>query len=886
MHMHHLDTPAASEKRTQFLEHINQLANDKAALNPEGFKGQLICKYQLELLSRLETALNAENPSEVLKKELAQNWKLVKGTFLSYTSMPEDDVTTLLCDIAESISDEENHPFKILIPGVNPDSAKEEYPDLAEKGSPSLKTILRTHILSQFGNSLVPVRTLGDLTPPFDKAKLPNYYYDVFSAKADDKGFLTQNDLERLYSHTNDTQALRDCTQNYLGHLTDDNTLLGKLNILISGLHLYDVGGLGREEDAGGGAYDYIIKFRDYYSLLDDEQKKQIPQKVRDEIELLLDLAFDPEKNKNAVEDLRTCIATRKGKLSGEVKVNETALSQIKIGGQTSQSLLEGTKQAFETARDNLKQSIADNKYQGGADRLGVTAALLRELKFELRISTEAEFVDFMSSSPSELQDIIKTNPKLKQDILNHLKDLETLVISCTETSPERLKAVFEVMGKEIFDKHIKRVNDISACLSVHEGEKLDAVIFGLKDKLPEFIKYSWDFGDALQYLSPEQRTEVYNALKDKLPEIIKSGSDFKFALQHLNPEQCTEVYNALKNKLPGIIKNGANFGSALEHLSPEQRTEVYNSLKDKLPEIIKNGTDFGYALEHLSPEQRTEVYNTLKDKVPKIIKNATDFGSALKHLSPEQRTEVYNTLKDNVPEIIKYGTDFGSVLRYLNPGQCTAVCKALKDKLPEIIKDGYDFGVMLMSLNPDQCTTVCDTLKDKVPEVIKSGRNFGLAHQLFNPEQCTAVCKALKDKLPEIIKDGHDFIFALKALKKPESQKPFLDAFKEVMLKPDKDVEKFVEKMKTIHSSEQSTEPSNTLVLDLYFKSCLKAELLDDESKQELAAFDCGKKAEKSLRGSFAAFANLDFYRKHDAFCAGKEKEAIRAKTRQNRNR
>tara|TARA_R110002110_G_scaffold33533_1_gene114846 strand:+ start:169908 stop:172574 length:2667 start_codon:yes stop_codon:yes gene_type:complete len=781
-------------------EKIETLMQEQSTLNSETFKERLVCTYQGQLLEALNTACTEQQSISALKELkdiLARNWTLVQGTLLSYTARPEDELTLLLCDIAEYISqndiDEAKSAIDLLMPGIATESIDEGYPDLSGRNAPNIKEIIKTHIQSKSGAYLIPVGLLAKLTLPWGaQDKLFNYYY--CANMPGEEGYVCEEDYHRLLEHSPDTQALSALKQTCETLILDGKNLLGHVHQLIQSLrsnNAYD--GIGTQERAGERVYTAIIAFNEYYRNLGDEARSRIPDAVKSELELLLNLSSDKTVNINATETIQTCIKTRQAKLEAAIKSHESELAEIDIDGATKRDLVEKVIKQFESAKKHLTSN-----YKGGTDNLGISVALLTELNMRFSISSKSEFKDFMTSSIEEIKAMGENNSALREQIIEQLATIESFVIFCVETGPERLHAILSLVGNDLAKRIITQPSDFSACCLALEGERFEVVCCGFKNHLFNILRSGGDFGQVLLNLNVEQRTAVYEIFKDRLPSIIKSSQDFLFVLTHLTIEQRTAVYIVFKEQLPSIIKDISDFCRVLECLSFEQRTAVYEIIKDylatiiqcvngfravferlnneqrtdfyeifkdRLASIIKYGLDIGLVFYLLNDEQRTDFYELLKDRLPSIINNANDLGPLLRFLNVEQLTAVCMALEEHPPRIINCGNDFRSVVDYLNAEQCAAFCGVLKNHLPSIIKTGSDFNDVLVGLNVEQRTDYYEFLKDRLPSIIKNGADFAAVLEYLNDEQRTTLYETFKDQLPSMIESGADFGFLLKCL-------------------------------------------------------------------------------------------------------------------------
>ncbi len=87
------------------------------------FKGNIILAYTEAVLNKLTTIIHDTDNDKIIeniKLFIKNNWDLVKGSFLSYTAMPEDEITQLLLDLTEYVVEKDTKlsPISILMPNI------------------------------------------------------------------------------------------------------------------------------------------------------------------------------------------------------------------------------------------------------------------------------------------------------------------------------------------------------------------------------------------------------------------------------------------------------------------------------------------------------------------------------------------------------------------------------------------------------------------------------------------------------------------------------------------------------------------------------------------------------------------------------------------------
>ncbi|WP_147281902.1 hypothetical protein, partial [Legionella feeleii] len=216
--------PSKSPLSTKASDFLNQITQLKEIIPAGGdLSTRLLRGCYKRVLSDLEGIITAEDePVKLatrLKGYLSDHWDLIKGTSLSYTSIPEDRLTGLLVDIAsfvaetiEGSEDEPLYPLTVLMPTVAVESLVDDkdYPSLNEL---ALQEVLRTHILGKEGSYLVPVRQLIDLQEK-PKNEWYNTYYD-YKTPSKETALLSPEDYEQLGNHSSYTKALIEAKAQY-----------------------------------------------------------------------------------------------------------------------------------------------------------------------------------------------------------------------------------------------------------------------------------------------------------------------------------------------------------------------------------------------------------------------------------------------------------------------------------------------------------------------------------------------------------------------------------------------------------------------------------------------------------------------------------------------
>ena len=738
-----------SEKASQLETYYQQFPA------PQTLREKIIYAYHKKTLSEFKVLTE-----EKLKQYLYDNWSLIKGTSLCYTAIPEDEVTKLLCNAAEWLSNDQEGALNLLMPTVNTESLSNDYPNLGsyqdERGVSKvapveLSKVLQTHILGREGYYLIPVHCLVALES--ETETLNNVYFD-FTKHKDEMSQLNEEERRRLFEHSKLTEALQQGLKAYAVYVTDNGGLLEHLEHLYRILDANSVNGSGQELNAGWGVYSGIIQFNDYYRKLDKAERQRIPEDLSKEINYLLNLSSDKDLNitEGGQINIDTCLARRAHGLGPLIKKYAGLLSTIGIKGDSKERLIENAKKEIKENQHSIEQHLNDNTYRG-RDKLSLTLSLLTALNVDLFIHSPADFNDFLNLSAQEIDEFCQ-DQSVRTSLRQQFYNIEELLIFCIETTPDRIKIILSHLVQDLRATLIRSHKDVSALLMGLDEIRFRIVCNELKVILPTLITSNKQFNEVLRHISPEQCVILCDSLQETLPKLITSSTSVGDVICYLNPEQCAAVCGALKETLSKLLTSGSSLGDMLRHRPPQQCIAFCDALKDPLSKLFTSASEFVDALRNLYPEQCTAVCSVLQEPLSQFITSSTEFDEVLLNLNPRQCAAVCSALSQLIPST----SEFSGVLQNLSPKQCAIVCDALQEHLSQLITSAADFGEALRNLSLEQCAAVCSAWKKTLPRLIKSASNFGEGLRNLSPEQCAAVCSALKETLPRLIKSASDF--------------------------------------------------------------------------------------------------------------------------------
>lgn len=220
------------------LSKINALDAIPVAADSPDMLEQTVGRYNQCVARRLNTILHSAQTDETrlnaLEDYLAENWRIIKGTALSYTAMPTSEVTDVLCLVAALIGEHKagKNILSLLMPTVHTESSHPDFPNLEPRSIEETKTILQSHVLLGNAKYLMPVKVLGKNEPDTPLSNLSdasltqirNPYWDMDPSYA--HHHVSHEALHRIVNHSHETRAVWSTYQHYLACVNDQSNLL------------------------------------------------------------------------------------------------------------------------------------------------------------------------------------------------------------------------------------------------------------------------------------------------------------------------------------------------------------------------------------------------------------------------------------------------------------------------------------------------------------------------------------------------------------------------------------------------------------------------------------------------------------------------------------
>lgn len=331
---------------------------------------------------------------------------------------------------------------------------------------PVLLSLLKTHILSDDAKSLIPISVLTE------------EQFNGINPYSEDYQQLSPSEMDRIHEHSDLTRELFFAVQ-HLNDLTQQttNNLYSQLTKLCLVLRINDAhGGRGVQEKAGEGAFVALVEFQQYYQLLSNQQKSQIPVDVKVAIDKLLEVSSPQNSEKPWVDmhdRIETCAGSRREQIENAMRGQVQALMQISISHDKSQQELLRAKNNLDSLKEQLKKHLDDGTYQKGRDELGFKKTLLDDIGLQYHVETLDDLNDLKKLANENLRELLKDNPQLHQEILSHILDMDRLVSFTSGISYENLKVVFEYLGENLKTVLIKPTDFFELTLHHNDLKKL-----------------------------------------------------------------------------------------------------------------------------------------------------------------------------------------------------------------------------------------------------------------------------------------------------------------------------------------------------------------------------------------------------------------------------
>lgn len=765
-----------------------------------------------QLMTIVERRLTRAQQIAALVAFFKNHYAFIQGSCLDYLAIPEHPVTLMLIEVAQVLATALHCPLiDVLMPGVAIDHDVNGV-SLADL---PIKQVLHTHLYLTSG-FLMPISILNQyLDDPVSPLYCPYGRYHEDS-KSFEYQRLNAQDIEALFNHSAETQALKDAFQTTESLKNQTEHLLGQLHLLIKKLKLYDAhGGFGTQENAAGGAYSAIINFMQYYwslepcqlliqdrpPVLEDVPVEQKLAYVYDQEQLyfingytqtITPLTTTEQKAKSPVflarfgslhdipQDLNTpCIVqTDDGQYTlfpQQAALNRAVIDEIALNFPSKK------QRVIQLAASNLSAHVFQALLDAGftaprwgevfSARFSQSQPLSREDLAWISSQTGHSFLSGYALVPAPVRTEIELlwqllhNPTMNQDATTNMA-------TCIGSRGEALQA--RAVEYE--------VQLIAIGPYPQQQQKLLAEAQSRLDCLREAFNQALH---AKVYQGHDRHLSLTAALMRRYQKIItiRSAQDL-YALPLFNPQDLQllleqqqlviafegeadedfVLYLAetpaaiLKVMLPELFKVLAMdawlWPAILELIGLEKERIIFGIFSG----LLQTPRACISLLNYLPPEQGSRFCAVMKEHWVRIIATEADFSEIMEQVTAEQRDVVYEAIKEHWVRIIVTGADFNKIMKPLTAEQQDAVYEAMKDHWLAIIKNGEDFSQVLEYLTLEQRDAVYEAMKDRGFQIIKNGKDFSQVMKYLTAAQGSVVYESIKNDWRQLITDGNDF--------------------------------------------------------------------------------------------------------------------------------
>ncbi len=674
---------------------------ETAQLHPK-LLGQITYNYRHKLIAQLNEIFSKLDEAAILaelSELLSQNWGVVKGTILCYTALPKNTLTIFLCDaaayIAEHYGDKTKKAISYLMPDVVTESLSDDYPDLEDL---PLQHIILTHIVSSDKSYLIPIRLI--CKHPVGETFYHNFYYN-FKKHPEEKVWLDQEEVTRLYQHSLQAQELAELKKNAVELRKKDQSLFSYIERLITALHSNDShGGNGQNERAGETAYSAITSFFCYYDSIQGDKNSAISLKIREEIELLRSVGGE----KSNIGNIKSCIGTRQEQLKGLLNKHGSKLKEIRITENGSEKLLAETEKDYAQAQESLDKQLNQNTYIG-EDILPITFNILNYLGIALSFENFDNALLLLDMSPASLNSILSQEP-IKKSLVCCIAELNQLVLFIQELRDQQLEIIFKKAKNEFVQKFFSKEDDVRNLAFLLPIISIDKRVIILKH-LHELFALRYDpekrNGETILHRAADN-PECLDTILSLYPEVerleaVKTKTQYGETILHRVAGK-PECLDAILSQLPEhqrleAVRTESQCGETVLHCAvgkPESlRMILMLYPEDERLEAVRTKTQYGETILHRiagKPECLDAVLSQLPaDQRLEAVRTKIQYGETILHRiagKPECLDAVLSQLPaDQRLEAVKAKSRYGQTVLHcaVDSPECLG---AILSQLPE----------------------------------------------------------------------------------------------------------------------------------------------------------------------------------------------------------
>lgn len=336
------------------------------------------------------------------------------------------------------------------------------------------------------------------------------------------------------------------------------------------------------------------------------EEKQKIPCELRNEIELLLELSRNNEFNKNATENMETCIGTRREKLERLVEHYKNELITIGCSEHSLASYLKKAEQEV-AQRERLFHEALQTKQYIGEDKLPISGQLIKVLDVPLDLKSLATLNALMQLEVEEIKAILSNKEQAAQ-VVELFISIEDFYYFTLEQPSKKIQALLDATCPVLIRKLCPTPNKCNYLLFAQTDERFAVLA---KELLCHCFGFNVNLFLAQQ---PGRASSITYLLNDRTTALLALANNFE-VLDHL-PEAAKDI--------PSLMNAQQRLKlSVLYH--PEAKFKSCSGYLNGNDEEIKQGIELDRALFGLSGEKQNNIAAVLSAlaKSPMALQHA-----------------------------------------------------------------------------------------------------------------------------------------------------------------------------------------------------------------------------------------------------------------------
>jgi hypothetical protein len=736
-------------------EKIEQEKNKQLSLRNgiEVWNGADVCQ---KLLQILKDASSEEQLNKTLENFLKERWDSgkapVKGTFLSYTSIPDAEVTNICCWVAEYLYEKnpKRSALSFLIPTLKYTKNLLTHDDITDE---PLEQILRSYITSDDYKSLIPTALLSDLSFEMEPEEI---FFNPFISEGEKKKPkpLSDNEKSRITHHSFITEEIVSSKETYNKIASKDSSVYSAILVLITGLQRGGAHGLkgGTEAIVGLDASVAVTNFRKYWKLLNDTQKGNARK--------IVDFKKEIEDTICNEEWIDKCVESQAIPIQTIVSRNRQALTEITLDEDQTSQILKLHEETFIQSKKELQAS----QYLG-RDHLPLSEGQMMHFIHEEQINTPEDVLFILKDlQPKEIELVCS---KFKVKIGSVISNPENLIAVILDLNPEQITSFLRSIEEEIA-KSSRIVIQLGKVFNILSNEAASVFLEGIQKTINNNLKNASGYVDFLKVLSEEKKNIFYEKAEGKLVEVVTSRAGFSEIWKVLPENKKEGFYEKVEGKLVRIVKGelvytvtGVYYFSEILKVLPENKKEgFYEKVEGKLVEAVTSNDDFFGILKVLPENKKEGFYEKAEGKLVEAVTSGDDFSKIWEVLPENKKEGFYEKAEGKLVEAVTSSVGFLRIWKVLPENKKEGFYEKAEGKLVEAVTSSAGFLGIWKVLPENKKESFYEKAEGKLVEAVKSGYFFPKIWEVL-PENKRYILleKIGKEKLDQLITMSDDVI-------------------------------------------------------------------------------------------------------------------------------